>query len=770
MMHAKTKRERGGRVLLGLVAAAWLAAALPLRADYPSLSKGLASFGGAVAGNSLYVYGGHVGKTHQHSVENLWHRFARLDLAHPEHGWEDLGPARGLQGLALVADGDRVCRVGGMEALNHADDEDEDLVSIDEVTCFDPASAAWQKLPPLPQPRSSHDAVIHRDHLFVIGGWQLRGAQEEPVWHENMAVLDLRAAQPVWREVAQPFMRRALAVAAADGRVVAFGGLDADGTSRSVEVFDLATESWSSGPELPPVAGRLKGFGVSAFGSGDRIFLSAGDGLVHALAGDHWLERLAQLETPRFFHRLLVHDDHAFFVAGAGSGGEGHLGNVEALALASLDSPGSVPWPAASTEDTSASEAATAASAWTGFRGSGNGHADAMGLPVTWTAEQDVPWRVELPGYGQSAPVIWGQQAFVTSVEGANKEKLILSAFDIENGALQWRRRFAASQEVENTEMVSRGAPTPAVDGERLYAFWESGDLVALDHDGETLWKRSLTGEYGPFQGNHGVASSPVLTTDAVVVQVTHDGPSYVVAIDKVTGENLWKADRPAKITWTTPAVVEGENGTELVISAPGRVECLDAATGEQRWVFEDVEKNHVPSAVVAADVVIVASSDAGDNLALRRGGHGVLGEDHVLWRAEGVASGFGSPLVHGDCVLFVNKTGSVSCVDLSSGDVRWRERLADALWASPIAAGEHAFFFTKSGQTTVLRPGEHGAEVVAENALAVEGTVYGVAVTEGAFLIRTGQQLLRVGKPPQTSTSDTQEQVAEVAHGAQTE
>lgn len=757
--------------MLGLLMTASLTLAPTTWADYPSLSEGLASFGGAVAGNHLYVYGGHVGKTHQHSVQNLWHRFARLDLTQPEQGWQDLGSARGLQGLALVTDGDRVCRVGGMEARNEIDDEEEDLISIDEVTCFDPSIGAWQALPPLPQARSSHDAVIHGGHLFVMGGWQLRGAGKESVWQENMAVLDLNAEPLAWREVPQPFTRRALAVAAADGRVVAFGGLGKEnGTSRTVDIFDVASEAWSSGPDLPAVEGRLKGFGVSAYGAGDRIFLSAGDGVIHALVGDQWLERLAKLETPRFFHRLLVDDEQAYFVAGAGSGGEGHLGDVEAFALASLTQPGSVPEPEPQRKEAPAVETVSAASSWPGFRGAGDGHADAMALPISWTADEDVPWQVTLPGYGQSAPVIWGQQAFVTSVQGPNKEKLILSAFDIADGTLTWRRRFSASQEVENSEMVSRGAPTPVVDGERLYAFWESGDMVALDHDGETLWKRSLTDEYGIFQGNHGVASSPVLTTDSVIVQITHDGPSYVVALDKATGENRWKVDRPAKVTWTTPVVVEGEKGSEIVISAPGRVECLDASTGEQRWVFEGVEKNHIPSAVVTDDVVIVASSDAGDNLALRRGGRGVLGEEHVLWRAEGVASGFGSPLVHGDCVLFANKAGAVSCVDLRSGATRWRERLADGLWASPIAGGEHAFFFAKNGETTVLRPGQDGAEVVASNVLAIDGTVYGVAPTEGAFLVRTGQRLLRVGMPPQSPAPEATEQIAEAAHGAQAE
>ncbi|MCH9648260.1 MAG: PQQ-binding-like beta-propeller repeat protein [Deltaproteobacteria bacterium] len=766
----------------------------------PSLPEGIASFGAAIAGDDLVVYGGHVGRTHQHSIENLSHRFLHLDLKAPDQGWHSLGEVEGLQGLPMVAYGRQVCRVGGLRALNHVGSEEE-LYSTAAVRCFDLDSRQWRDLPPLPQARSSHDAVVFDDHLYVVGGWTLRGADDTALWQEEMAILDLRDEAAGWQTVAQPFQRRALAAAAASGKVYALGGLGREGTSRGVEVYDIASGGWSAGPKLPPMTGSLKGFGVSAFGVGERIFLAGSDGIVHALEAreDRWETRLGRLETARFFHRLLPHEDRLLFIAGAAR--TGHLDDLETLQISALK-PGNVePEPAGE-----ALRGLAETASWPGFRGRGDGQVLDAELPLTWSDSENISWKASVPGYGQSAPVIWHGQVFVTSIEGMAKETLILSALSLETGEVRWRRRFPASQEIESSEMVSRGAPTPVVDGERVYAFFESGDLVALSHEGETLWQRSLTRDYGDFAGNHGVASSPVLTREAVVVQVTHDGPSYFLAVEKETGVTYWKADRPARVSWTTPVVVSGKNGQELISSAAGRVEGLDAQTGARLWYREGIEKNHVPSVTVDRGLVIVASSESGHNFALalpshqpsatapylpgspasegdsvpqqsvtlpasqkspssldiptstaprdevaekeelHRLGAGELDDQHNVWTAKGVTSGFASPVVHGDCVLFTNKAGVVTCIDRTKGDESWRHRLGDSCWASPIVSGERAYFFTKKGQTIVLGNSPAGPLVLAQSTLTTEGTVYGVAAAHDAFLVRTGSEVIKIG------------------------
>ncbi|MCG8462458.1 MAG: PQQ-binding-like beta-propeller repeat protein, partial [Holophagales bacterium] len=400
--------------------AADAAEAVPL----PDLPEAIASFGAAVlegsseAEDALYVYGGHIGRTHQHSVQNLSHHFRRLSLADPSAGWQDLGDVQGLQGLAMVPHRGRVCRVGGLDARNAQDAEQEDLHSLATVACFDADTSSWAEMPPLPDPRSSHDAVVVGDSIYVVGGWQLRGAGQEAVWHDYTAVLDLAAEEPAWVNVPQPFRRRALATATAGGLVYAFGGLGEDGTSRDVDIYDPASGVWSKGPEVPAPEGRLKAFGVSAFGVGERIYLSTADGSVHALGAgaEAWNARIGELENPRFFHRLLPHRDRLLFVAGAHR--EGHLAGLETVQLRALEAAIENPPPAGA-----AAEARTLPP-WPGFRGGGRGLAAPGDLPERWSEEDGVAWKVKVPGYGQSSPVIWGGQVFLTSVERPKKDTL----------------------------------------------------------------------------------------------------------------------------------------------------------------------------------------------------------------------------------------------------------------------------------------------------------------------------------------------------------
>lgn len=711
----------------------------------PALAEGLTSFGGAVAGDSLYVYGGHIGRAHSHTNENLSNHFRRLDLRTPSRGWQEIGEnVRGLQGLALVPWNDGVCRVGGLDARN-APGEDDDLISVDTVACWDPATGAWTELPPLPEPRSSHDAAVHGDHLYVAGGWHLGGKGVEADWHDDLLVLDLSADEPAWTSVPQPFQRRALAVATAGGKVFVLGGITPDGTSARVDVYEIETGTWSEGPDVPGDDSPFAAFGASAFGIGDDVYLSGMGGSILVLPsadGAEW-KKMGELEQARFFHRLLPDRDRILFVAGASR--EGHLASIETVPFSSL---AEVPLVVESDEPEGPEFR------WASFR-NGDGHAPSTDLPREWSDDFGIAWRRPVPGFGQSAPVVWDRQVFVTSTEGNPKSTLILSSFDLVTGDVLWRRRFEASQLLESTDMVSRAAPTPAVDEDRVYAFWESGDVVALDHDGETLWQVSLTDDYGEFAGNHGVASSPVVTGDALVLQVTHEGPSYMIALTKAQGLVSWFTERPDGVAWTSPVVVRDGETTLVLTSAAGRVEAFDSADGRVVWERTGIEKNNVPSATVADGRVIVASSDPAHNRSFDLAGE-------PQWTLEGVSSGFGSPVVVGDRVLFANRSGVVTAVDAESGSELWQHRLPEHPWATPVVAGDDVWYFTKEGATVVLRPGAEGAEVLAENPLAVDGTIYGVAAVRGAFLVRTGTELVRIGLPPAPEPAPAAEEPAE--------
>jgi hypothetical protein len=272
---------------------------------FATLPQAVDSFGGAVLGDWLYVYGGHTGKVHKYSRETVSTHFRRLNLQ-DRTTWEELPSGPALQGVTLMAHGGHLYRVGGM-APHNPPGQPHDLVSVAQFARFDAASKTWTDLPPLPAPRSTHDSVVVGDKLYVIGGWSMNGGHSANAeFLDTALVFDLARTGAGWEErPAPPFRRRALAVAAIEGKVYAIGGLTEDGTVvKSVDVYDPGTGKWSRGPDLP--GSKRQGFAPSAFNVGGRLYANGAEGQVLRLndAGDGW-EVTGKLATPRAAHRLL---------------------------------------------------------------------------------------------------------------------------------------------------------------------------------------------------------------------------------------------------------------------------------------------------------------------------------------------------------------------------------------------------------------------------------------------------------------------------------
>ncbi|MBL8825569.1 MAG: PQQ-binding-like beta-propeller repeat protein [Planctomycetaceae bacterium] len=384
--------------------------------------------------------------------------------------------------------------------------------------------------------------------------------------------------------------------------------------------------------------------------------------------------------------------------------------------------------------------------AWPGFRGTGNSLATVENLPVTWDDATALAWSTPLPGYGQSSPVVWGDAVFVTAASGESKENLHVACYDLKSGKQRWKHDLPATQKVAVSDYVTRSAPTPFVDAERVYAFFESGELVALDHTGKEVWQRHLTTEFGEFKGNHGVGSSLAASHDSLLVLVDHDGPSYLLAVDKATGRDRWKAEREERVSWSSP-IIAAESPSQAILSSNGVVDGYDLATGKRLWRFAGIKGNTVASATITDQAIIIGSSEGGQQLALPRKLSGDVAESSLLWRADDVTSSFASPLVYRDLVFSVNKAGVANCSDAKSGKSLWTQRLPGSCWASPIGAAGRVYFFGKDGVTTVVAA-EAKYQRLAENRLTIEGRVYGVAAVSGAFVLRTGEQLICVGQP----------------------
>jgi outer membrane protein assembly factor BamB len=417
---------------------------------------------------------------------------------------------------------------------------------------------------------------------------------------------------------------------------------------------------------------------------------------------------------------------------------------------------------------------------WPGFLGAGKVCVKADSLPLTWSATENVAWQASLPGHGQSSPVVWNGKVFVTAVEGPMKDTYHVLCFALGDGRLLWKHSLESSDKAKESYFISKAAPTPVIDDRGIYAFFESGDVVALSHAGQEMWRRALSADYGKFQNEFGLAASPVQTDQAVVLLIDHEAPSYLIALSKADGRTLWKTDRTGRRSWSSPALVPVSGGLQVVCSSAGSVDGYDPATGKLLWSNEEVMGNTSATPLPFAEGRFLVGASPGNdggaridgakksNLAMAIELIDGLPTPRVLWRTEEVTPTFGSPTVYAGHAYWVNRVGVVYCFDAQTGEQRYAERVKQSCWATPLGVGDRVYFFGKDGVTTVVRAGPK-FEILAENQLWDPATVkpdpakaeaesteerrraaamfsgrvqYGIAAVDGSLLIRTGDTL----------------------------
>ena len=375
-----------------------------------------------------------------------------------------------------------------------------------------------------------------------------------------------------------------------------------------------------------------------------------------------------------------------------------------------------------------ACQSASAQDRWPAFLGQGYAAIDSANLPVKWSPKENIAWKAKLSGKGQSSPVVWDDLAFVTSVAGSMKETCHIQAFSVKDGTIKWSQSIPASQTVRSNYFQSRSAPTPLVDAQRIVAFFETGNLVALNHQGEILWQRSLTDEFGPFESTIGLAASPAQLGDCLFLLVDHEGASYLMAINKADGVTKWKADRDSRVSYASPMVVNVAGQPQIVCSSAGTVEGFDPNTGEQLWSFEQVGGNSQNSPICFGDGMFLVGASPGmhderesearqSNLCMKIVRTDTGYEPQVLWRTTKAMSSFASPMTFKGYAYWVTKAGVLYCYDATTGDEVYRERLPQQCWATPFGIEDRVYFFGKDGTTAVIAAGPKFA-VLAENQL----------------------------------------------------
>jgi len=379
---------------------------------------------------------------------------------------------------------------------------------------------------------------------------------------------------------------------------------------------------------------------------------------------------------------------------------------------------------------------------WPAFRGDGTSNASAQNLPLEWSDQRGVAWRIQLEGYGQSSPIVWDGQIYVTSVEGPNKETLVTAAYRLEDGERLWIDRRPSSRPAEAHERMAKAAPTPVSDANGVYVFFESGDLIALDHEGKELWARFLPREGEDWAGNHGLGSSPVLSNGRLYLHAAPVGPGRLFALDAQTGDDLWTHDLPPAPSFSTPLLVRHDGRELLLTTAGGGVVAYDADGGEE--VFRRPARGGrgyaVPSASHANGIVVVASGEAGGTHAFS-----LRAPAETLWTSEKATTEFSSPLIHDGEVYLVNSVGVLFELDLATGAQRSVRRLPAGCWASPIVAEDRLYFFSLDGSATVFEPGRR--EPITESSLGAEQRIYGIASVNESILVRAGSTLWRLAR-----------------------
>jgi outer membrane protein assembly factor BamB len=422
---------------------------------------------------------------------------------------------------------------------------------------------------------------------------------------------------------------------------------------------------------------------------------------------------------------------------------------------------------------------------WPQWRGpSSHGVSSEVKLPTSWSATSNVAWKVALGGLGTSSPIVWNDRVFVTSQAGnvplaggaghpqlarddralaaqenpiggrriavdrtAGEVWLVVEAFRRSDGFRLWEYRVRATNPFpEVHEKHNLATPTPVTDGERVYAWFGNGQLVALDMDGRLVWSRHLGTEYARFETQWGHGSSPALSGDLLILLCDHLTDAYLLAVDKRTGKERWKVDRGnGRVSHSTPLLIPGPRGPELLVNSSRRIDTYDPATGKLLWYTGTERQTPIPTGVFHDGRIYISRGYRNsDYMAIRPGGSGDITSTHIEWRVDSGASYVPSIVYYDGLIYLTNEVGVVTCADARTGERVWRHRLDGVFFASPVAADGKIYMVSETGETFVLRAGRT-AEVLATNDLG-ERFIASPAISGGRIFLRSDRTLFAIG------------------------
>ena len=392
---------------------------------------------------------------------------------------------------------------------------------------------------------------------------------------------------------------------------------------------------------------------------------------------------------------------------------------------------------------------------WTRFRGpNGQGISYAKTIPIKWT-EKDYNWKVKLPGVGHSSPVIFSDKVFVTSGDQKANRGMLL-ALSVSDGKVLWQKEYALTRYRMNSSN-SYATATPAVDGDHVYALWATTNetiLVALDHDGGQVWRRT----FGGFNCQHGPGISPVVVNDIVVFTHEHEksnkeARSAWIAVERKSGKTRWELERQTsrKTSYSTPCVYSSGTDTPLLVftSLAHGMTGVDPRTGAVVWEAKSAFISRVVSSpVIAGELLVGTCGDGGSGkrlIAIRPGKNGKSTEPTEVYKIESSSVPYVTTSLAKDGLLFTfHDRGEVSCLRSATGEQLWREKPAGPFYGSPVWVNGKLYCITRKGEVVVIKAGPT-YELLAVNPLG-EKSYATPAVAGGRMYLRTYSHLISIG------------------------
>jgi outer membrane protein assembly factor BamB len=402
------------------------------------------------------------------------------------------------------------------------------------------------------------------------------------------------------------------------------------------------------------------------------------------------------------------------------------------------------------------SAALVSAENWPCWRGPrGDGSSEERGVPTRWDGAKgdNVAWKVEISGTGHASPIVWQDRIFLVSCLEQEQDRVLI-CLDRETGKTLWQRSVLKSPLEKKHALNSYASSTPATDGELVYVTFLEGTkqgeakgakiaVAAYDYDGNQKWLVRP----GPFSSVHGYCSCPVLFEDKVIVNGDHDGDAYLVALNRSTGETVWKTPRENKTrSYSTPIIRDIDGRTQMILSGSMSVASYDPRTGSRHWIIDGPTEQFVASMVYNGKLLFMTAGFPEHHiLAIKPDGHGNVTKTHIAWRTKENTSYVPSPVAVGDYFLIVSDEGIASCYEAESGRRTWRQRIGPHYSASLVSAGGLAYFLSDEGKMTIVKPGEK-YEAIAENELG-EPCYASPAISQGQLFLRAEKHLYAIGR-----------------------